>query len=61
MNLYTTERLAKKEKPHSRENRDEPRKFYQKPHLEKLGNLHTLTLGTSPGAGDSSNPAIFKV
>ncbi|MBN2117201.1 MAG: lasso RiPP family leader peptide-containing protein [Anaerolineales bacterium] len=29
------------------------RKSYQKPHLQELGDLRTVTLGGSPGAGDS--------
>ena len=30
-----------------------PRRRYRKPSLEKLGELRTLTLGGSPGVGDS--------
>ncbi len=30
-----------------------PRRSYRKPHLEELGDLRTLTLGGSPGTGDS--------
>ncbi len=33
------------------------RKFYRKPHLEELGDLRTLTLGGSPGVGDSGGGA----
>jgi len=36
------------------------RKVYHKPSLEKLGNLHALTLGASPGLGDSNNPGLFQ-
>lgn len=32
------------------------RKVYRKPHLEKLGDLRSLTLGGSPGIGDSGRP-----
>ena len=32
----------------------QPRKHYSKPVLERLGDLRTLTLGGSPGIGDSS-------
>jgi hypothetical protein len=31
------------------------RKIYRKPLLKKLGDLRALTLGGSPGVGDSSN------
>ena len=31
------------------------RKLYRKPHLQELGDLRSLTLGGSPGVGDSSN------
>ena len=31
------------------------RKPYHKPRLEELGDLRSLTLGGSPGGGDSSN------
>jgi hypothetical protein len=33
-----------------------PRRNYRKPKLEDLGDLRTLTLGGSPGVGDSGNP-----
>lgn len=33
------------------------RKIYRKPLLKKLGDLRSLTLGGSPGVGDSSNGA----
>jgi hypothetical protein len=32
------------------------KKKYSKPDLEKLGDLRSLTLGPSPGAGDSGAP-----
>jgi len=32
-----------------------PRKFYRKPYLQELGDLRSLTLGGSPGAGDSGS------
>jgi hypothetical protein len=35
------------------------RKPYLKPHLEELGDLRDLTLGPSPGAGESGNPFVF--
>ena len=35
-------------------------KPYDKPMLEELGDLRTLTLGVSPGGGDSLNPFIYK-
>jgi len=36
------------------------KKLYRKPHLERLSDLRTLTLGGSPGAGDSGNPGVTK-
>ncbi len=35
------------------EDKTDPRGFYRKPHLEELGDLRSLTLGGSPGIGDS--------
>jgi len=35
-----------------------PRKPYSKPQLEILGDLRNLTLGGSPGSGDSSNAGV---
>jgi len=37
------------------------RKPYQKPKLQELGDLRTLTLGYSGGVGDSGNPGIQKL
>jgi hypothetical protein len=37
------------------------RRLYRKPKLEELGDLRTLTLGGSPGAGDSGAPMLQKV
>ncbi len=34
------------------------RKPYRKPYLKNLGDLRTLTLGGSPGAGDSGSSTI---
>lgn len=36
------------------------RKKYVPPKLTPLGDLRDLTLGTSPGIGDSQNPTIFR-
>ena len=36
------------------------RKEYKKPRLEELGDLRTLTLGTSPGVLDSLSPSNKK-
>lgn len=36
-------------------------KPYQKPFLELLGDLRTLTLGYSGGVGDTGNPGIEKM
>lgn len=41
--------------------KDEPRKRYSKPLLEELGDLRTLTLGGSPGVGDSGGDPQFPV
>jgi hypothetical protein len=35
---------------------EETRKAYQKPELIELGDLRALTLGGSPGGGDSGAP-----
>ena len=35
------------------------RREYRRPHLEVLGDVRDLTLGTSPGAGDSSGNATL--
>lgn len=43
------------------EKKDEPRKRYSKPLLEELGDLRTLTLGGSPGVGDSGGDPQFPV
>lgn len=37
------------------------RKPYRKPRLVLWGDLRGLTLGPSPGVGESGNPAMFKV
>ena len=34
------------------------KKLYSKPSLERLGDLRTLTLGGSPGVGESGNPTV---
>lgn len=36
------------------------RKPYRKPHLKKLGDLRTLTLGGSLGTGDSGTSNTYK-
>ena len=33
---------------------------YEAPRLAVFGDLRTLTLGPSPGIGESGNPALFK-
>lgn len=35
-----------------------PRSPYRRPRLQRLGDLRSLTLGGSPGMGDSANSAI---
>jgi hypothetical protein len=41
-------------------NKGKPRKPYRKPHLDKLGDLRTLTLGGSPGTGDSGGGTFIE-
>ena len=36
------------------------RRAYARPRLEVLGDIRDLTLGGSPGVGDSGNPANFE-
>ena len=36
------------------------KKPYAKPRLIPYGDLRTLTLGPSPGIGESGNPAVFR-
>jgi hypothetical protein len=36
------------------------RKSYQKPHLEELGDLRTLTLGGSVGVGDTGGTGGYE-
>lgn len=38
----------------------EPRRPYTRPRLEELGTLFDLTLGPSPGVGESGSPTIFR-
>lgn len=38
-----------------------PKRRYCAPHLKVWGDLRTVTLGPSPGIGESGNPAVFKV
>lgn len=40
---------------------DEGKKPYRRPRLQAYGDLRDLTLGPSPGIGESGNPAIFRV
>ncbi len=37
-----------------------PKRPYEPPRLVLFGDLRTLTLGPSPGIGESGNPALFK-
>ena len=46
--------------PESRGSGRKTRRPYKAPQLEILGNLSHSTLGSSPGVGDSANPATFK-
>jgi hypothetical protein len=40
--------------------KEEPLKPYLKPYLEEMGDLRNLTLGPSPGIGESGFPMVFK-
>ena len=40
--------------------RVDARKPYHKPELEILGDLRSLTLGGSPGTGDSGGSTVYK-
>jgi hypothetical protein len=37
-----------------------PRRAYEAPAVLPLGDLRELTLGASPGAGDSGGPTTFR-
>ena len=37
------------------------RKPYARPRLTRYGDVRGLTLGPSPGVGESGNPGVFKV
>jgi hypothetical protein len=37
------------------------RKAYESPCLVRYGDVRDVTLGPSPGVGESGNPGIFKV
>jgi len=41
--------------------KDESRRRYYKPSLKELGDLRTLTLGGSPGVGDSGGDPQFPI
>lgn len=36
------------------------KKQYSSPHLVSYGDVRDLTLGPSPGVGESGNPAVFR-
>ena len=52
------ENNTQKDKATTKETNQISRKPYHKPHLEKLGDLRTLTLGISGGPTDGSGGAI---
>jgi hypothetical protein len=37
------------------------KKPYQPPELTALGDLRDLTMGPSPGIGESGNPVVFRI
>lgn len=39
---------------------DGPKKTYRRPRLTLWGDLRDVTLGPSPGVGESGNPGMFK-
>ena len=51
---HNSEILREKEQPSAKASTNKVRNVYQKPRLEELGDLRTLTLGGSPGFGDSA-------
>lgn len=57
----TIEKPNENEQPVMHEDQNANRKIYQKPYLEELGDLRTVTLGTSPGLGDSLDPGNLKL
>jgi hypothetical protein len=52
--------MSDNEQQSKNKNVRKPRKPYRKLHLEALGDLRSLTLGGSPGTGESGNTFIFK-
>ncbi len=52
--LPAPENASAPEEPTSR------RRDYAPPVLREYGDLRTLTLGPSPGLGESGNPAVFR-
>jgi len=58
--LNTTETQPKPKPETPIENKDQPRKSYQKPLVQELGDLRTLTLGgTTIGGGDSGTSLTY--
>jgi hypothetical protein len=51
--LNNSEIWCEIEQPSTNASTKKTRNLYQKPRLEELGDLRTLTLGGSPGFGDS--------
>jgi hypothetical protein len=39
---------------------ERPKKAYRRPRLTLWGDLRDVTLGPSPGVGESGNPGMFK-
>jgi len=37
-----------------------PRRRYRMPKLVRFGDIRDLTLGSSPGVGESGNPVVFR-
>lgn len=54
----TNQQLA--ESPVGPDGKARPKKPYRRPQLLLWGDLRDLTLGPSPGIGESGNPALFK-
>lgn len=59
--MSKTLKKINKNKQHRLEKQRGNRKLYQKPLLLDLGDLRAVTLGASPGTGDSVNPGGLRV
>ena len=56
MNLEDRQKKSPEEPVAGRDATSPPRRPYQQPRLDCLGDVRDLTLGGSPGTGDSPDP-----